>query len=94
MRYRFIYITPFAGYRLTNPLKISDHQQSWGYEDGPWKGLGPPLLVAADLSQFISRRHSPNSSLTFRTGLHCYRAFKVICFKREAALIISYCLKK
>jgi len=19
-----------------------------GYEDGPWKGLGPPLLVAAD----------------------------------------------
>ena len=22
--------------------KISDHQQSWGYEDGPWKGAGPP----------------------------------------------------
>jgi len=21
---------------------------SWGYEDGPWKGPGPPLLVAAD----------------------------------------------
>jgi hypothetical protein len=36
--------------------EISDHQQSWGYEDGPWKGPGPPLLVAADLSQFISRR--------------------------------------
>jgi len=48
MHYRFIDITPFAGYRLTNPLKISDHQQSWGYEDGPWKGPGPPLLVAAD----------------------------------------------
>jgi len=29
--------------------KISDHQQSWGYEDGPWKGPGPPLLGAADL---------------------------------------------
>ena len=29
-------------------LTISDHQQSWGYEDGPWKGPGPPLLVAAD----------------------------------------------
>jgi hypothetical protein len=29
-------------------LKTSDHQQSWGYEDGPWKGPGPPLLVAAD----------------------------------------------
>jgi hypothetical protein len=28
--------------------EISDHQQSWGYEDGPWKGPGPPLLVAAD----------------------------------------------
>jgi len=28
--------------------KISDHQQSWGYEDGPWKRPGPPLLVAAD----------------------------------------------
>ena len=20
----------------------------WGYEDGPWKGPGPPLLGAAD----------------------------------------------
>jgi len=29
-------------------VKISDHQRSWGYEDGPWKGPGPPLLVAAD----------------------------------------------
>jgi len=29
-------------------LKISDHQRSWGYEDGPWKGPEPPLLVAAD----------------------------------------------
>ncbi len=28
--------------------EISDHQQSWGYEDGPWKGPGPPLLGAAD----------------------------------------------
>ena len=32
-----------------NRRQISDHQQSWGYEDGPWKGPGPPLLVAADL---------------------------------------------
>jgi len=29
-------------------LPISDHQQSWGYEDGPWKGPGPPLLVTTD----------------------------------------------
>jgi hypothetical protein len=28
--------------------RISDHQQSWGHADGPWKGPGPPLLVAAD----------------------------------------------
>jgi len=28
--------------------EISDHQHSWGYEDGPWKGPGPPLLGAAD----------------------------------------------
>jgi len=33
--------------------KISDHQQSWGYEDGPWKGPGPPLLVAADVLKRI-----------------------------------------
>ena len=29
-------------------LKISGPQQRWGYEDGPWKGPGPPLLGAAD----------------------------------------------
>jgi hypothetical protein len=29
-------------------MEVSDHQQSWGYEDGPWKRPGPPLLVAAD----------------------------------------------
>ena len=28
--------------------KISDPQQSWGYEDGPWKGPGPSLLAATD----------------------------------------------
>jgi hypothetical protein len=27
---------------------ISDHQQNWGYEDGPWKESRPFLLVAAD----------------------------------------------
>jgi hypothetical protein len=31
---------------LFRSIKISDHQQSWGYEDGPWKGPEPPLLVA------------------------------------------------
>ena len=26
----------------TFAIRISDHQQSWRYEDGPWKGPGPP----------------------------------------------------
>ena len=30
---RIIIVTP----------EISDHQQSWGYEEGPWKGPGPHL---------------------------------------------------
>ena len=38
----------FSVLQTATSVKISDHQQSWGYEDGPWKGPGPPLLVAAD----------------------------------------------
>jgi hypothetical protein len=34
-------------------FKNSDHQQSWGYVDGPWKGPGPPLLAAADFLIFF-----------------------------------------
>jgi hypothetical protein len=30
---------------------------SWGYEDGPWKGPGPPLLVAADFLIFFCIDH-------------------------------------
>jgi hypothetical protein len=33
---------------LLSLSKLSDRQQSWGYDDGPWKGPEPPLLVAAD----------------------------------------------
>jgi len=44
--------------------QISDHQQSWGYEDGPWKGPGPPLLVAADLI------HKPPASIRFAPIKH------------------------
>jgi len=33
-------------------VKISNHQQRWGYEDGLLKGPGPPLLVAADFYFF------------------------------------------
>ena len=43
---------------------ISDHQRSWGYEDGPWKGPGPPLLVAADLI------HKPPASIRFAPIKH------------------------
>jgi len=32
---------------------ISDHQQSWGDKDVPWKGPGPPPLVAADFLKFF-----------------------------------------
>jgi len=39
--------------KCKNIGKISDHQQSWGYEDGPWKGPGPPPLVAADFLKFF-----------------------------------------
>ena len=41
--------------------QISDHQQSWGYEDGPWKGPRPSLLVAADLihKPLVSIRFAP-----------------------------------
>jgi len=26
-------------------VTISDHQQSWGYEDGPWKGPRPARKI-------------------------------------------------
>jgi len=48
------YLKPFTGQQIG---QISDQQQSWGYEDGPWKGSGPPLLVAADLI------HKPPASI-------------------------------
>ena len=43
---------------------ISDHQQSWGYEDGPWKGPELLLLVAADLI------HKPPASIRFAPIKH------------------------
>jgi hypothetical protein len=30
-------------------IQISDRQQNWGYEDGPWRGPEPSLLLVADL---------------------------------------------
>jgi len=48
---RFSFLGSVLGqeYLLLPELPISDHQQSWRYADSPWKGPGPPLLVAADL---------------------------------------------
>jgi len=34
---------------------ISDHQQGWGYEEGPRRGRGHALLVVADLIKQIRR---------------------------------------
>ena len=42
--------------------EIGDHQQNWGYEDGPWKGPGPPLLVAADFLLRAYRKKRKNTS--------------------------------
>ena len=50
--------------------------RSWGFEDGSWKGPGPPLLVAADfnkdrellnanidkLAKNLKSRHAPASA--------------------------------
>ena len=64
---------------------ISDHQQSWGYEDGPWKGPGPPLLVAAD---FISI-HKPPASITIAPIKHAL-AVTVEPFKFSPAEPVAY----
>jgi hypothetical protein len=40
--FAFFYLYCFYnGMSRINLQKISDHQQSWGYEEGPWKGPGP-----------------------------------------------------
>jgi ABC-type multidrug transport system ATPase subunit len=33
---------------LGRPNRNQPPPPSWGYEDGPWKGPGPPLLAVAD----------------------------------------------
>ena len=64
-------------------VKISDHQRSWGYEDGPWKGPGPPLLVAADLI------HKPPASIRFAPIKHAL-AVTVEPFKFSPAEPVAY----
>jgi hypothetical protein len=32
------------------PNSCKSATTSWGYEDGPWKGPGPPLRVSADFN--------------------------------------------
>jgi hypothetical protein len=43
--FSYHYTSLFSSHRV---LKISDHRQSWGNEDGPWKRPEPPLLEATD----------------------------------------------
>ena len=62
---------------------ISDHQQSWGYEDGPWKGPGPALLMAADLI------HKPPASIRFAPIKHAL-AVTVEPFKFSPAEPVAY----
>jgi hypothetical protein len=66
---------------------ISDHQQSWGYEDGPRKGPGPPLLVAADSI------HKPPASIRFAPIKHAL-AVSVEPFKFPPASPVAYELSK
>jgi len=45
------HVTSYSSARIgTNQTKGENQRPpaSWGYEDGPWKGPGPPLLGAAD----------------------------------------------
>jgi hypothetical protein len=45
---------------LLNDKEISDHHQSWGYEDGAWKEPEPPPLLAADLGKLFEIFHYIN----------------------------------
>ena len=40
------------GFFDIGPQKLVTTCRDGGYEDGPWKGLGPPLLMAADFYSF------------------------------------------
>ena len=75
------YLSPFLF-----SYKISGHQQSRGYEDGPWKGPGPPLLVAADLI------HKPPESIRFTPIKHAL-AVTVEPFKFSPAEPVAYELR-
>ena len=47
-------------YLVSPEFEKSATTSSWGYEDGPWKGPGPPLLGAADCLSSIDE--SSNTS--------------------------------
>jgi hypothetical protein len=56
---------------------------SWGYEDGSWKGPGPPLLGDADLI------HKPPASIRFALIKHTL-AISVEPFKYSPAEPVAY----
>jgi hypothetical protein len=46
-----MYVYPLQAYdpnRQNPAARISGHQQSWGYREGPSKSLGHALLAAAE----------------------------------------------
>jgi hypothetical protein len=65
--------------------QISDHQQSWGYEDGPWKGPGPPLLVAADFLKFFLISVLSNLLVLMSTGP--INHWQVSCLPQPALVV-------
>jgi hypothetical protein len=69
--------------RMISAFSICDHQQSWGDDDGPWKGTGPPLLGDADLI------HKPPASIRFAHIKHTL-AVTVEPFKFSPAKPVAY----
>ena len=66
--------------------RISDHQQSWRDEDGPWKRPRPPLLVAADLGDpedRAGRAPAPNTHYWTRGILFA------ISYSKTASILLS-----
>jgi hypothetical protein len=67
-------------------LAISDQQQSWGYEDGPWKGTEPPLPGVADFLKFFLISVLLDLSVLVTTlPIH---HLQVSCFPRPAFVVV------
>ena len=63
---------------VSKSAKISDYQQSRGYEDGPWKGPGPPLLVAT-----ISINYRKSDTYKYRRNATMKQKYLIINDKKN-----------